>query len=101
MLIYNVTVKVDAAIAASWLQWMKEEHIPEIMATGCFSHYQIVQLMEQDDTEGPTYAMQYYAASVDDYERYIQEFADTLRLKSTHQWGDRFIAFRSLMRIVQ
>src|SRR5687768_12172166 len=100
MLIYNVTVKVEAGIAPDWLQWMKEQHIPEIMATGCFSHYQMVQLMEQDDSEGPTYAIQYHAPTIEDYERYVLEFADTLRLKSIHKWGNNFIAFRSLMRIV-
>ena len=45
MLIYNVTVKVEPGIAADWLQWMRQEHIPEIMATGCFTHHQIVQLL--------------------------------------------------------
>lgn len=100
MLIYNVTVKVDTPIAADWLQWMREEHIPDILATGCFTHHQIVQLLEQDDTEGPTYAVQYHAPDQDHYERYINEFADALRLKSLHKWGDGVMAFRSLMRIV-
>jgi hypothetical protein len=100
MLIYNVTVKVDVGIAADWLQWMRQEHIPEIMDTGCFTHYQIVQLLEQDDSDGPTYAIQYHSPDQEHYERYIEEFADTLRLKSLHKWGDGVMAFRSLMRIV-
>ena len=29
--IYNVTVSVDYDVAEHWLEWMKEEHIPEVM----------------------------------------------------------------------
>lgn len=36
-IIYNVTTQADHSIAGQWLQWMKEEHIPDIIATGCFT----------------------------------------------------------------
>ena len=52
MFIYNVTVKVDHSIAADWLQWLLNEHIPEILATGCFKDAKVLQLLEQDDEEG-------------------------------------------------
>ena len=100
MFIYNVTIKVDAAIADAWLQWLKEEHIPEVMATGCFDEYKIVRLLEIDDSEGPIYAIQYYVLSKAIYNQYIMKYADTLRQKSKARWGQRFIAFRSLMQII-
>ncbi|MFL5741830.1 MAG: DUF4286 family protein, partial [Flavisolibacter sp.] len=31
MIIYNVTVKVESQISAVWMQWLLEEHIPDIM----------------------------------------------------------------------
>lgn len=54
MLIYNITTKVDHSIADAWLQWMKEEHIPEVIATGCFSQSRILRLLEVDETDGLT-----------------------------------------------
>ncbi len=53
MIIYNVTIKVDKTIAEDWLLWMQKEHIPEVMATGCFYAYKIVRLLEIDESEGP------------------------------------------------
>ena len=38
MIVYNVTTKVAAAIQTDWLQWIKEEHIPDIINTGCFTN---------------------------------------------------------------
>ena len=100
MIIYNVTIKVEAAIAKEWLQWMQEVHIPEVMQTGCFTDYKIVRLLEVDETEGPTYAIQYHAESKAIYNQYILKFASTLREKTNEKWGNRFIAFRSVMEVV-
>ena len=41
MIIYNVTVSVEESIKADWLNWMKTEHIPEVMACGVFTKAQI------------------------------------------------------------
>lgn len=101
MLIYNVTIKVDGGVADAWLQWLLEEHIPDVINTGCFSAYKVVRLLEIDDSEGPTYAIQYNADSKADYNRYIEMYAPLMRQKSIDKWGNRFVAFRSLMQIVR
>jgi hypothetical protein len=100
MIIYNVTVKVDSSIANEWLKWMQEIHIPEVIATGYFHNYKILQLLEIDESEGPTYAIQYEAKNLDDYNKYIAECATLLRQKTFDTWGSRFIAFRTLMQVV-
>ena len=101
MIIYNVTIKVSKSIADNWMQWLKEEHIPEVTGTGCFTNANILQLLEIDDDEGPTYAIQYFAESREKYDFYIENFAGLMREKSFQKWGDQFIAFRSVMQIVQ
>ncbi len=100
-IIYNVTVKVQSPIEQSWLNWMKQEHIPEVIGTGCFQSYRVVRLLEIDDSEGPTYAIQYHASSKALYNRYISLFAEALRKKTYDKWGNQFIAFRSVMQVVQ
>jgi hypothetical protein len=100
MLVYNVTVKVDHSISNDWLNWLKEEHIPDIIHTGCFIHATVLRLLEVDETEGPTYAVQYHAESKALYNRYIDKFSDDMRKKSMDKWGNKFIAFRSVMQVV-
>jgi len=101
MILYNVTIKVDQQIANIWLQWLLNEHIPAIMQTNCFVDYKVVRLLEVDDSEGPTYAIQYYAESKADYNRYIEIHASKMRNLSFDKWGERFIAFRSVMEVVK
>ena len=63
MIVYNVTIKVAEAIKTDWLAWLKEEHIPDVLNTKCFSKATILHLLELDNSEGPTYAIQYFAES--------------------------------------
>ena len=100
MIIYNVTIKVERSIADNWLQWLKEEHIPDVIRTGCFTHAVILRLLEVDETEGPTFAVQYFAESKALYNNYIQNPASAMRQKGYEKWGDQFIAFRSVMQVV-
>ena len=100
MIVYNVTIKITNAIHNDWLQWVKEEHVPGVIQTGCFTHATILRLLEIDDTEGPTYAIQYFAESKGLYNNYIETHAALMRQKSFDKWGNQFIAFRSVMQVV-
>ena len=100
MIVYNVTIKIADAIHVAWLQWLKEEHVPEVIQTGCFTHATILRLLEIDDSEGPTYTVQYFAESKGLYNNYIEHHSPVMRQKSFDKWGDKFIAFRSVMQVV-
>ena len=67
MFIYNVTTKVTPIIQQQWLQWIKEEHIPDIINTWSSTNATILQLLQVDDSEGPTYAVLYVAESKAQY----------------------------------
>jgi hypothetical protein len=100
MFIYNVTTQVSWAIHEAWVQWMVKQHIPDVLATDCFVKHQLVRLLDTDETVGPTYAVQYFSHTKDDYTRYIELHATLLREESFKRWGDNFISFRSLMEVV-
>lgn len=100
MIVYNVTIKVESQIAADWLYWLKHEHIPEVLATGCFSNAGTFRLLETDEHDGITFIVQYFTENKDSYYRYLKDHAAAMRQKSFEKWGDKFIAFRSLMQVV-
>jgi len=100
MLIYNVTSQVNHSISADWLNWMKTEHIPEVLSTGMFTHHRLVKLLETDETDGLTYAIQYFCNTKEHYEQYISQYAPLLRQKALERWGNQFIAFRTLMEVI-
>lgn len=101
MLIYNITYLVSHEIHDEWLEWMKSYHAPEMLSTGHFSGYTILRLRDVDETEGVTYAFQFQIPNINHHDNYIAKHAPALRLKAQQHWGDRVMAFRTLMEIVQ
>jgi hypothetical protein len=101
MVVYNITTKVHASVDQDWLRWQQEVHIPAIMKTGLFKEFRFLRLLEQDDTEGHTYATQFTAASAAEYQQYIRDHAGKLRQEAIEKWGDRIISFRSLLELIQ
>ncbi len=97
MFIYNITTKVDNDIAEDWLRWQKEIHIPEILSTGLFSDYNVFKLMQQDESEGQTFIVQFFASEFSHYKEYLDKHAPAFRSKAFQQWGNRFISFRTLL----
>lgn len=101
MLVYNITYAVSHEIHTAWITWMKGTHIPKIMSTGLFSSFKVLRLLEVDEQEGLTFAVQFHAETEEQYRRYIAEHAPALRLAATRQWGNQAMGFRTLMAIVQ
>lgn len=100
MIIYNVTLKVELGIHDAWLRWMREKHLDEVLATGCFTQHKFYRLLQEDETDGITYCAQYFANSLSDYFDYRDRFAAALQKDAKDKWGDRFVAFRSLLKEV-
>lgn len=100
MIVYNVTVNIDSSVHDEWLQWMKEQHIPDVVATGCFTHGKIFRILV-DEQAGVSYSVQYSANGMSEINRYMQEFAPKLRKEHTEKYGDKFTAFRTLLEHIE
>lgn len=101
MILYNITYMVTHAIHEDWLVWMKTIHIPEIMSSSLFERNQMLKLLEVDEQEGLTYAVQFYTSSIENYNSYIVNYAPALRLQANQKWGDQVLGYRTIMEIVQ
>ena len=91
---------MDPEIEKEWAQWVKEKHIPAIMKTGLFKDHKFYRLLDHEDQEGVTYVIQHFASSIDDYKNYLKKFSDSIEKKFFEQWRDRFVAFHTVMEIV-
>ena len=99
MIIYNVTVSVDQDVHEEWVLWMKNSHIPDVMATGLFLNSRLVRVLAEEEG-GITYAVQYTAADMAAYERYKNEHAPRLQAETHKLYGGRFHAFRTLLEVL-
>ncbi|MBA3665765.1 MAG: DUF4286 family protein [Bacteroidetes bacterium] len=99
MFIYNVTVNIAQEIQEEWLKWMRETHMPDVMKTGCFVDNQMLKVLFVED-EGHTYSIQYKFLEMADIEKYQKEFAPALQADYKRKFEGKYVAFRTLLEIV-
>ncbi len=100
MIIYNVTVSVEESIVNNWLDWMKSEHIPDVMACGIFTKAQINRVVKQEDSNS-TFAIAYTCHSMKDLHQYQIEFSSVFQNKHVSRYGDKVVAFRTVMEVLE
>jgi len=102
MVLYNVTVSIDQDIEDEWKKWMQETHIPEVLETGYFIKYRMLKLLnEQSDATGPTYAIQYELVNIGKLDTYLEQDAPDLQKKHADKFGNKCIAFRTVLEEVK
>lgn len=99
MIIYNVTVNIDHAAQDEWVKWMRDVHIPDVMATGYFLENRFARVLV-DDQGGATYSIQYLCKNMADLEEYQRDHAARLRADHTKKFEGKFVAFRTLLETV-
>lgn len=99
MIIYRVEITLRPEIEGEWLHWMRKVHIPDVLRTGCFVECRTYKLMDAGATE-PVYVMQYLCRSLNNYERYRDNFAPGLQKKHAELFAGRFRGSRQLLEEV-
>jgi hypothetical protein len=100
-IVYNITTKVRWDILEDWLAWQLEDQIPAVLATKLFDGHRFYRLLEQEEEEGPTFVVQYFTSSEERYRQFMTEFAPALQQQGWAKWGNGFIAFRTVMSLVE
>ena len=99
MIIYSVTITIQASIETAWVEWMKTVHIPDVLRTGCFSECRIHRVLGCEGEE-PAYVMQYQCRSLEEYHRYRDNFAPALQKDHTDRFAGKFRGSRQVLEEV-
>jgi len=99
VILYNITVAVDDAIHDEWLEWMTQEHIPEVMATNKFMRWKMYKVL-LDKEDGVTYSIQYFAENMADLQLYQALHANDLQARQQEKFSDQALAFSTILEEV-
>ena len=100
MIIYNVTVSVEDSIKTDWLNWVRTEHIPEVMEVAVFRKAQINRVIVQGDSDN-TFAIAYTCLTMEELHQYQLKFSVGLQKKHIARYGDKVVAFRTIMEMIE
>ncbi len=100
MILYNVTITIEPEIHDAWLDWMRNQHLHAVMATGMFLERRLSRLLLPDNPDQITYSAQYLCADMEKLERYRRDFAPALQQDGINRFGNRMLIFRTIMEVV-
>lgn len=100
MYIYNVTTNVEASVHDEWLKWMKETHIPDILATGKFSSAKMCKVLVSEEMGGTTYSVQFTVVDKNTLEKYYMTDAPKLRDDALKRFPGKIVSFRTELEII-
>lgn len=100
MYIYNVTTNIEESAHKEWLTWMKEIHIPDVLATGKFLGAKLSKVLVEEEMGGMTYSVQFTSSDKETLEKYYTEDAERLRQDATKLFAGKFVSFRTELEII-
>ena len=99
-ILYNITMQIEKPFVNNWLEWIQQEHIPGMMGTGCFIKHQVLRLMNNNQQEEQTFAIQYFASTIYKFNQFEQNFLAQELKKISDKWNTRVMFFTTTMEIV-
>ncbi|MFY2763778.1 DUF4286 family protein [Arenimonas sp. MALMAid1274] len=95
--LYEVTLSVDADIAADYLHWL-QDHVAEMLALPGFVQARIWQVDEPRAQDGRVqYCCHYTLSDAAALAAYLAEHAPRMRADGKQRFGDRFSAQRRIL----
>lgn len=96
MIIYSVTITIEASIESEWIDWMNRVHVPDVLKTNCFTECCTYKAVDSEG-EDPVYVLQYQCRSIEEYHRYRDTFAPALQKEHSKRFAGRFRGSRQLL----
>ena len=93
--VYEITADVEASIAAEYERYLVDEHIPDLMGTGCFVSAEIAR------SARTRFRIRYVAGDRADLDRYLAEHADRLRTSALARSPDRVALSREVWEVLK
>lgn len=95
MIVYKVSVEISPERETEWVAWMRDVHIPDVMATGSFEGYEFSRSLSD-----ATYTIAYRCRDESTYEEYQKAHSPELQKKHSDRFHGDFKATRQLLKVL-
>lgn len=96
MILYNITFAIEKNIEDEWRQWIKDQHIPRVMAYQLFSDYRFYKVLSTEPGDNPSYCLQYFVPAITDFQFYLEKYASEV-MKHLDQYRGQYAAFQTIL----
>lgn len=99
MIICNTTYHVECSISGEFIDWMKQEFLPQAMSHGLVEEPRLMRLMGHNEG-GACFAVQLQAPSLRQLQQWNQAVGKNLHQAITERFGDKVAGFTTFMEVI-
>jgi hypothetical protein len=99
MILYNITVILDEAIEADWLNWINQSFVPEALSSNLLVSNRILKILDSPN-EGVTYCLQFIADDIHNYNQFKDTHAAALLDSHTLKFKNQSVFFSTVMEFI-
>jgi hypothetical protein len=99
MIVYNETIIVEEASYENWISYIRQVHIPEVMATGYFDSYKVLNVIDSPN-EGVTTCVQYNTDSEERFAQFYNQHLQGLHKAHHELYENKYVLYSSLMETI-
>ncbi|NJB81616.1 DUF4286 family protein [Wenyingzhuangia aestuarii] len=101
MYIYNVTTNIELEIEQEWLSYIKNTHIPAMIATGCFTGAKLTRVMVHEEKGGKTYSIQYAVKDKETFKGYYVAYASDMNTTLDNLFKGNYVSFQTELEVIE
>lgn len=83
-----------------WLIWMKDHYIPLVMNSGFFTGKKLLQLMNEEDNGGTTYALQLFLKDIESFNFYMENHFPKHHQLFHEKYQNNYVDFQTVLKVV-
>jgi len=100
-MLYIVYVLIANTHHDAWFRYMRDEHIDDVLNTGCFTDAIFARDADADTETHTGYRILYRAPDKETFERYQREFAPELKRDHAERFAGVVQARRDILEVIE
>jgi len=101
MFIFNTTYLVSDEVHETWLDWVRNQHIPFMIDSTYFSHPQVARVITSDKQDGTSFSVQFHVKDLQTLKLWKKEYSSLFQENCTNQFGTEVIFFTTVLELVE
>lgn len=101
MLIFNITFLVSDEVHNSWLQWVREEHIPFMLDSTYFTQPQVARIITSDKEDGTSFSVQFHVNDMRTLKQWNQQYSEVFQQNCSQNFGSEVLFFTTVLEMVE
>jgi hypothetical protein len=100
MFIFNTTYLVSDKVHDTWLNWVREQHVPFMLDSTYFTKPQVARVVTSDKEDGTSFSVQFHVQDMQTLKKWHNEYSSLFQENCSQHFGIEVIFFTTVLEIV-